>query len=176
MPSDGETPVRMTLTDLQSAESVEVMYNPTELKRILSTNYARKAVLGNSHQPHEFLNTNNQNLTFTLWHRAENPEELNKLQDAMRFIESLHYAPEAPDSITQNAPPRVLMVWPRTLSLTVRVLQTEITHMLFNRFGDTTQFTARITADEALLKRLTKEDVRLLGALRTPQNEGKLIE
>lgn len=165
----GATPERMTLTDLDTDETVEVMFNPSEIKRKVSVNYARKEVLGNSHNEHEYLYTGNQGLSFDLFYLAETPVELAKAEDAMRFLESLCYATENPESIAAAAPPRVLIVWPRTLTLTCRVVDVEFSHQRFNRYGNTVQWTAKITLDESRLRRLTKQDVRQQGALRTPQ-------
>lgn len=171
-----ERPERMTLTDLQSNETVEVMFNPTDLSRRIAVNYTKKAVLGSSHLPHEYLQTDNQQLRFDLFYNAETPEELEKAEDSAKFLESLCYAPEDPESIAGAAPPRVLLVWPRTLSIIARLTSIEFQHQRWNRFGNTTQYTAACTFEESRIRRLTKQDVRLLGALRTPQSQGKVIE
>jgi hypothetical protein len=165
-----ETPERMTITDLQADESITVQFNPKELKRKLAANYAMKEVLGNSHQEHEYLNTVTQELTFDLFSLVETPEQLAQSEDAMKFLESLLYAPANPDSIASGAPPRVLIVWPNTLSLTCRLGAIEFTHQRFNRHGHTTQWTARTTWTQALLRRITKQDVRTHGARRTPNS------
>ena len=52
MPSP-ETPDRLTITDLQNNDSIEAMFNPNALTRRIAVNYAKKAVLGNSHQEHD---------------------------------------------------------------------------------------------------------------------------
>jgi len=171
-----DAPTRMTLTDLQTDETVEAMFNPTELQRRVAVNYAKKPVLGNSHQEHEYLQTDNMSLRFDLFFLAETPTELAKLKDSERFLESLCYSDRDPESIAQAAPPRVLVVWPRTLSIVGRVLTIDINYQRWNRFGDVTQFTATLAMEESRVRRLSKQDVRLLGALRTPQSQGKLIE
>lgn len=168
---DSNTPARMTVTDLQSDETVEVQFNPTELERAIAVNYARKEVLGNSHQEHEFLNVGNQTLRIELFYLAESPAQLDRLKDAERFLESLCYPPEEADAIATFAPPRVLMVWPRTLSITARLTSLRIRYQRWNRFGDPVQFTATCTFEESRIRRLTKQDVRLLGALRTPRSQ-----
>lgn len=164
-----ETPERMTLTDLQSDDTAVVMFNPKELKRKIGVNYASKAVLGNSHLEHEYLQTANQNLSFDLFFNVETEADLDLAEDSMKFLESLCYAPEDPESIAGASPPRVLIVWPRTLSLTCRLLDLEFTHQRFNIHGNTIQWTAKTTWEEARLRRLTKQDVRDQGVLRTPQ-------
>jgi len=166
----------MTLTDLQSNETQEVMFNPSDLSRKIAVNYALKDVLGNSHREHEYLQTDNQNLSFDLFHNVETPEQLLRAEDLARFLESLCYGPEDPESIASAAPPRVLLVWPRTLSIVARLVSIEFQHQRWNRFGNTIQFTAKCEFQESRIRRLTKKDVRLLGALRTPQSQGKLIE
>jgi len=171
-----EAVARMTITDLQSNETQEVMFNPADLTRKVAVNYALKDVLGNSHREHEYLQTDNQEMTFDLFHNVETPEDLAKADDMARFLESLCYAPENPESIAGAAPPRVLLVWPRTLSIIARLVTVEFQHQRWNRFGNTTQFTARCQFQESRIRRLTKQDVRLLGALRTPQSQGKVIE
>lgn len=165
-----EKPERLSLTDLQTQETVECMFNPNELRRRLGVNYAKKSVLGNSHAEHEYLNTENQEITFDLFYNVETPADLAKATDAMKFLESLAYAPENPESIAQNAPPRVLILWPNTLSIVARLLTIEFTHARWNQNGYTTQFTARTVWDESRIRRLTKQEVRQLGSLRPPQS------
>jgi hypothetical protein len=171
-----ETPERMTLTDLQNNQTVEVMFNPSELTRRTSVNYAKKAVLGNSHMPHEYLQTDNMQLRFDLFYNVETPIDRGNAAAAIRFLESLAYAPDDPESIAGAAPPRVLLVWPRTMSIIARLTQIEFAHQRWNLFGDTTQWTAACTFEESRIRRLSKQDVRVLGALRQPQSQGKLIE
>jgi len=167
MPSS-ETPERMTITDLQSDESITVQFNPKELKRKLGANYAMKEVLGNSHQEHEYLNTVTQDLSFDLFSLVETQEQLGHSEETMKFLESLLYAPANPDSIASGAPPRVLLLWPNTMSITCRLDELAFTHQRFNRHGYTTQWTARTAWTQALLRRLSKEDVRAQGARRSP--------
>lgn len=167
---ESRTPERMTVTDLDSDEEpMVVMFNPTEIRRKIAVNYARKGVLGNSHMEHEYLQTANQSLTFSLFWLVESERDLDHAEDAMKFIESLCYAPNDPQSLARASPPRVLIVWPRTLSMTCRLINVEFNHQRFNIFGNTVQYTARCTWDEAAIRRITKQDVRDQGALRTPR-------
>lgn len=172
----GESPNRMTITDLQSDETITMQFNPQELQRSISVNYAKKAVLGNSHLEHEYLQTDNQGVRFDLFYLAETIPQLEALENSQRFLESLCYAPEDPESIAQAAPPRVLLVWPRTMSIIARLTRLDINNERWNRFGNVIQYRASCTWEESRITRLTKQDVRLLGALRVPQSQGKVIE
>lgn len=161
-----EQPVRLTITDIDDDVTVEVPFNPNELTRRIAVNYAKKAVLGASHQPHEYLQTDNQQLQFDLFFNIETPGDAAYYEFTVDFLESLCYAQADPESIAQAAPPRVLIVWPRTMSLEVRLMAIEFTHQRFNRFGDTIQATVRTTWEEARQQRLVKSEVREFGARR----------
>lgn len=191
-----EQPARMTLTDLQSvaeadqhasasptsikakqtankmrsAATLEVMFNPRALSRKLAANYARKEVLGNTHAEHEYLSTGNQGISFDLFYNVETVDHLQQSIDAMNWLESLVYAPENPEAIAQAAPPRVLIVWPNTMTMTTRLMSVEFNHQRFNRHGYTIQWTAKCMWEETRIRRLNKADVRAFGALRTPES------
>ena len=169
---NAESPVRMTITDLQDQTEVTVQFNPNELTRRIGVNYARKQVLGQSHQPHEYLSTGNQTIRFDLFHNAENPTQWEEVDQAAKFLESLCYAPEDPEGISQAAPPRVLLVWPYTLSLVTRLISVEFKHQRWDRFGNTTQFTASCEFEEALVRRLNKTDVYNFGPFRGAESQG----
>lgn len=169
MPSP-ETPDRLTITDLQNNDSIEAMFNPNALTRRIAVNYAKKAVLGNSHQEHEYLQTDNMQIMFDLFFNVETPADLAKATASINFLESLCYGPADPESIAQAAPPRCLLVWPRTMSLVARLVSVEVRHQRWNRFGNTTQATVSTTWQEDRLSRLFKGDVRLLGAFRPSEN------
>ena len=160
----------MTLTDMQSPDvqdaTIEVMFNPRELKRKIAPNYARQEVLGNTHAEHEYLSTGNQDIDFDLFYNVESIDDLQQSINAMNFLESLVYAPEDPESLVEAAPPRVLLVWPNTLSMTTRLMSVEFNHQRFNRFGYTIQWTAKCTWEETRVTRLNKADVRAFGSLR----------
>ena len=166
------TPVRMTITDLQSDETISVMFNPTELKRRMTVNYAKKQVLGNSHEEHEYLQTANTGVTFDLFFNAETVEDVDFLKLKLDFLESLGYGPEDPASITEAAPPRVLLLWPRTMSMVTRIMTAEFIHQRFNTRGDTIQATVRTTWEEGRITRIRKDDVRVYGALRPSEKLG----
>lgn len=167
-----EAPVRISITDLQTNETIDAMFNPNKLTRRTAVNYSKKGVLGNSHLEHEYLQTDNQVITFDLFFNAETIEELDFLKLKLDFIESLTLGPENPESIAQAAPPRCLILWPRTLSIVARLLNVEFLHQRWNRFGDTTQATVRTTWEESRITRLNKSDVRNFGSLRPRQNPG----
>lgn len=167
-----EEPARLIIQDLQSEVSIVAMFNPNELTRRVNVNYGRKPVLGNSHLEHEYLQTDNQQIQFDLFFLAESPGDLAVLKDAVNFLESLCYGPEDPDSISQAAPPRCLVLWPRTMSIVARLTSVEFVHQRWNRFGDTTQVTIRTTWEESRVTRLRQTDVRNFGALRPSENQG----
>jgi hypothetical protein len=164
----------MNIIDLQASldtAEMEVMFNPTQFKRKVSAAYAKKRVLGGSHTPHEYLLTENAELSFELFYLVESPDDLTRSDDAMKFLESLLYAPAAgPKSIATFAPPRVHFFWPNTLAMTCRVMSIDWDHRRFNMDGYTVQWTARLKVEEARVQRLTKEQVREHGAIRTPQS------
>lgn len=167
-----EDPIRLIIQDIAANVSIVAMFNPNELKRRISVNYAKKGVLGNSHMEHEYLQTDNQNLQFDLFFNAETPGDLAVLKDAVNFLESLCYGPDDPDSISQAAPPRCLIVWPGTVSILARLMTVEFNHQRWNIHGDTTQITCKTTWEESRVTRLKQTDVRNYGGTRPAENPG----
>ena len=162
------TPVRLSITDIDDNETIFAQFNPQELERQVRVNYAKKAVLGASGQPHEYLQTDNTAIRFSLFFYADTTAGIEELKKGINFLESLCYAKEAPQSIAQGAPPQVLLVWPRTLALVVRIINLNFQHQRWNLVGDTTQCTVEVNSEVIAVNRITKSPVRQSGANRAP--------
>ena len=72
-----EAPDRLTMMYLYNpGRSIQVQFNPNVLNRSINVAYAKRKVLGLSHEPHEYLNTANQKLSFALFYNDETTEDL----------------------------------------------------------------------------------------------------
>lgn len=159
---NSEVPDRLTLQALDAEytpDKITVQFNPNELNRAIAVKYQNREILGLSHEPHEYLGTANQVITFSLFYNVETRVQLTQAKEAMQFLEALAYGPAGADGITTAAPSRVLIVWPNTLSIVARLTAVAFKHERFNRQGDTIQFSAACTFEESRVKRLTAQDV-----------------
>jgi hypothetical protein len=167
-----QRPELMFLSNLQTGEDLIMQFNPTEFQRKIRSLWSRKNVLGESIRPLDYLGTANQTLQMQLYYRAEDAQQYAEGEDAMRYLESLLYPPAEADSIGGARPPRVLFVWPNSVSLTVVIEEIAFTHQMFDLQGRTIQFTANLKMEVASLRRITQEEIRERGARREPQQTG----
>jgi hypothetical protein len=111
-------PPRCVLVNVTSGESMECLFNPTQLSEKLQVNWNRLAVPGLSHQVLQFQSTANRQLSgveFYLdrYFAAEQPGDVNILE-FRAFLRALTVPPEGTEDVAATAPPRVLFIWPRS--------------------------------------------------------------
>jgi hypothetical protein len=164
----------MWLTDLNTTEEREAQYNPSEIEETLSVNYARLAIMGLSHKPMQYQNTDNLSLDFTLVFRAfdDTGNRVNDMKEMKKFLYSLCYSPRSAGSIIGGAPPRVLFIFPNLASLTCKITQLKYKTLLQALDGSPTMSEAKITIEEIRDTRLFSEDVREYGIQRASAGEG----
>jgi len=163
-------PERLNIANLQTGDGYYMQFNPTELKRQTAINYQRHEVIGQSYRPLDYTGTNNQTLSFSVYFRAENRQQQQGMEEVMRFLESLGYPPEDADALVEARPPRCLIVWPNTLSITAVLTNYDETREMFDLQGRTIQATVRLTWEEVSIERLTQERIREQGAQRSTQD------
>lgn len=165
------TPRKMSLADISNGDFIEAQYNPVKLKRKIQVVWNKLKVLGHSHEPLQYSNTSNVSfafdLAFSCWDDRASPVQMAKIIDnAQRFLQSLCYSKRGGQDIVSGAPPRVLFVWPKLVSLTARIEEIEIEDTDFNVEGASIRFTASIKLEEIRDARLFSEDVRATGMRR----------
>lgn len=165
-------PRRLYFVNLQTGEEVSARFNPTAFTRTIQVLWKEHEVLGQSHRPMDYLGTGNMSVPLELYFRAESLSEQQDLENRIAFLESLCYAPEQADSIAGRRPPRVLVVWPNTMSFTAVITSFACAHQMFDNTGRTIQWTVSIILSEARRNRLTQQQVRTRGSFRANNNTG----
>lgn len=160
------------LTKWPKEPPLEIQFNPTQFKERLSVAYGRPQIIGQSHQEMQYLGTTNIVVPMQFFFLSRDPETHKLGLSSKNFLYSLCYPVKTAESIVSGAPPRVLVVWPNTLSLTCKITQLEINNQRFNIHGEVTQFTANCTFEEIRELRWTSEDARALGVRRTAEKPG----
>jgi hypothetical protein len=164
---------RLRIYNVSLGVYIEAQFNPTEFERSLQVNYGRQTVPGLSHQPLQYINTGNQQIPLELYFDITEGLDVATTQEASRdFLEALCYPRQAPGSIKSAAPPRALIVWPNVLSLECVVTALTFKYLRFNLAGQCVQWTAKLTLEEILDRRITSEDVLTKGAFRTARQGG----
>lgn len=64
---------RVSLVNLETGEGWFAMYNPTQFEEQVDVSWARHTVPGLSHQPLQYVNTNNYKFTLDLFYRSTAP-------------------------------------------------------------------------------------------------------
>ena len=161
-------PARMIIVNVTSGAFIEAQFNPTEFTEALQVNYARQTIPGLSHQRLQYVNTNNVRIPLALELEALDPaSSLDDVLSAKRFLQHLCYPRRGAQDVVGGGPPRVLFIWPQTISLNCVVTDLSFTYQRFNGEGAPVQITANVTLEEIRDVRLPSEDVLVDGSQRS---------
>lgn len=152
-------PPKMTVSNLNTGLTMRAQYNPTQFEEQVAANYTRQNVPGLSHMPLQFQNSANEQFSFELFFRAEKESEMVEIHRWRRFLKSLVIPRGGADTIQGGAPPRVLLVWPRMLSLTCVLTTAKFTHEHFNQMMQSRVFRVAVQFEEIRDVRMASDDV-----------------
>lgn len=162
------TPVRMTLANLRTGETQPVMANPDQIELAIDVGWNELVVPGQSHEPLQFQNVKNTSFPLDLYcSEYMDQGKINSLDDHSRFLQSLCYPDYDANNVLEGAPPRILVIWPNVLSMTVVIRSLAIRYTHFSiEDGHPTRFTASAKVSEIRDVRLSSADVRAQGFRR----------
>lgn len=180
-----ERPTRMTLANLETGDAITAQFNPDELKEEIAVHYEKLDVLGLSHKPLQYKNTDNHALSYELGFDGLTTRDVEvssggggfgaagafgnsaeAIAHARRFLMHLCYPRKGAQDVSGGGPPRVFMYWPNLLSLTCRITKLSFGHKRFSLALRPVFFSATLTIEEARDVRLFSEDVLESGTLR----------
>ncbi len=142
---------------------MECLFNPTEFSERLGVGWSRSAIPGLTHEPLAYQQTKNRAVAGVeffldrLFRSDENDE--NDITTFRSFLRSLTAPPEASRDAF-GAPPRVLFVWPNTLTVEAVVAAVEFKYKAFAIDGSLLRYTARVDFEEVVEVRVTSEELR----------------
>jgi len=157
-------PPRCILVNVASGESIECLFNPTQLSEKLQVNWNRLAVPGLSHQVLQFQSTANRQLSgveFYLdrYFAAEQPGDVNILE-FRAFLRARTVPPAGTEDVAGTAPPRVLFIWPEVVTIECVVASVEFAYRQLAVDGTVLVYAASVTFEEILDTRVTSEELR----------------
>ncbi|MGE0322245.1 MAG: peptidoglycan-binding protein [Polyangiaceae bacterium] len=157
-------PPRCILANLSNGESMECLFNPTELSEKLQVNYNRLQVPGLSHQPLQFQNTSNRQFSGVEFYldrffAAEQPGDPDILEFRY-FLRAFTVPPEGTEGVVNTAPPRVLFIWPEVLTVEAVIGSVEFRYKQLAVDGTVLVYSADVTFEEILDERVTSEELR----------------
>jgi hypothetical protein len=154
-----DNPPRMSLTNMVTGETNTAQYNPEKLEESLSSSWARLSPPGMSHQVLQFTCTENQKYSIELFLVANTTQDALRMQITRRFILSLLVPVGGAATVVGGGPPRVLFVWPRTLSVTSVITSAKFSHELFKRNGQTRVMKISLDLEEIRDARVTSDEI-----------------
>lgn len=189
-----QEPVKVSLTNLQTDETVYAQFNPETFTPGVEAEYVRKAVLGQSHRPLQYTGTGNLQFSMefefnllasggpinrldpaTAGYAANQnlaSDHLGVLVSIQNFLWSLLYADIDEDDPHSGEPPDVLVIWPKTLSAVCKLISIQDEKKQFSPDGSCIRFCCKCTFEENRKLRLLQSSVRRQGLLRA-KNEGE---
>lgn len=160
-------PPRCVLVNVASGESMECLFNPSQLNEKLQVNWNRLVVPGLSHQPLQFQSTSNRQLTGVEFYldrffASEQPAAPDILQ-FRGFLRALTVPPRGAEGVAATAPPRALVIWPGVITAECVVASVEFQYQRFGADGSLLVYTATTTFEEILDTRVTSDELRVEG-------------
>lgn len=157
-------PPRCFLVNVTTAESMDCLFNPTQLAEKVQVNWSRLQVPGLSHQVLQFQGTGNRQLSSVEFYldkvfAAEQPGDAD-VMEFRRFLRALTVPPEGTEGVPATAPPRVLFIWPGVLSIEAVLTDVEFQYRQFGSDGAVLVYAASCTFEEILDTRVTSEQLR----------------
>ena len=157
-------PPRCLLVNVTTGESMECLFNPTQLSEKVQVNYNRLAVPGLSHQVLQFQSTGNRQISGVEFYldrffATEQPGEPDIL-DFRSFLRALTVPPEGTEGVVATAPPRTLLVWPGVITVETVVTGVEFQYRQIAVDGTVLVYAATVSFEEILDVRVTAEQLR----------------
>ena len=157
-------PPRCLLVNVTTGESMECLFNPTQLSEKIQVNWNRLSVPGLSHQVLQFQSTGNRQLSGVEFYldrffAAEQPGDVDILE-FRSFVRALTVPPEGTEGVADTAPPRTLFIWPEVLTVETVVASVEFQYRQLSVNGEVLVYAATMTFEEILDTRVTSEDLR----------------
>ena len=157
-------PPRCLLVNVTTGESMECLFNPTQLSEKVQVNYNRLAVPGLSHQVLQFQSTGNRQIAGVEFYldrffAAEQPGDVDIL-DFRAFLRALTVPPEGTEGVVDTAPPRTLLVWPGVITIETVVTGVEFQYRQVAVDGTVLVYAATVSFEEILDARVTSEALR----------------
>jgi hypothetical protein len=155
---------RCFLINVETAESIDCLFNPTQISEKVQVNWNRVTVPGLSHQLLQFQSTGNRQLSGVEFYLdrffAKEQSDDADILDFRGFIRALTVPPKGADGVPATAPPRTLFVWPTVLSIETVLTDVEFQYKQFAADATVLVYTATVTFEEILDARVTSEDKR----------------
>ena len=157
-------PPRCVLVNVTSGESMECLFNPTQLTEKVQVNWSRLAVPGLSHQVLQFQSTANRSLAGVEFYldrffATEQPGEPD-IMEFRSFLRALTVPSSGTEGVVDTAPPRTLFIWPEVITVETVVTDVEFQYRQVAIDGRVLVYAATVTFEEILDARVTSEDLR----------------
>ena len=155
---------RCVLVNVTSGESMECLFNPTQLTEKVQVNWSRLAVPGLSHQVLQFQSTANRSLAGVEFYldrffATEQPGEPD-IMEFRSFIRALTVPSSGTEGVVDTAPPRTLFIWPEVITVETVVTDVEFQYRQVAIDGRVLVYAATVTFEEILDVRVTSEELR----------------
>lgn len=152
-------PPRCVLVNVATAESMECLFNPTQLTEKLQVNWNRLVVPGLSHQVLQFQSSSNVQLSGVEFYldrffAAANGND-SKLGEFRSFLRALTVPVGGAETVMATAPPRVLVIWPNVITVECVVSSVEFLYRQFDVEGRVLVYTATVGFEAILEVRVT---------------------
>lgn len=154
-------PPKMEIWNVQESDYLSAQFNPRKLPEKLKAVWTKHAVPGMSHQVLLYSHTENHEFPLELLWAVRTDDDKKQLDHARKFLMSLLYPWRG-----HTSPPRVVLVWPNIVDMTVIVTDMDSGHEFFDEDLNTTWWVCKLTVQEIRDGRIWGDDIYRNGTLR----------
>jgi hypothetical protein len=154
-------PPRCLLVNVITGETMECLFNPTQLSEKIQINWNHLAVPGLSHQVLQYQSTGNRQLAGVEFYldrfaAREQPGDVDIL--AFRsFLRALTVPPQGTTGVVDTAPPRTLFIWPAVITIETVLTSVEFQYRQLAVDGTVLVYAATVNFEEILDTRVTSQ-------------------
>lgn len=164
-------PPRVLLQNLATGEEIEAPLNPNKLPLSISPKWTKAHAHGHTSQAAHYAGTEDikLDLEFVLfWHLIEEAKNagtaIGDLMEYEKFLLALTFPVADESSVGRASPPKLLLVWPYTLSMVFRVESLKLDHEDFSNVNlQPLAARAQVSMTSVRTGRITSEFVRQNG-------------
>lgn len=146
-------------------------FNPETAREEQSANYNRLQVPGMSHEILQFTNTSNLVIRLAFFFNATTLAQAEDILASRNFLLSSLVPRISRRGFPGAAPPEILLNWPNTYLIAVRVMSVSTELRRFRFDGRPITFTSDVTFEESRAARITADEVAELGTIRGSRSE-----
>ena len=157
-------PPKCLLINTVTGEAMEPLFNPAQITEAVQANFQRHQPPGIAWETLHYTGTSNRTFKGIEFYVdrffAEAQPNAPDIREFRAFLKAFMAPPATQDGTPNNAPPRMLFIWPDVAVIEAVVLELEFQYKQFNTYAEVVVYTATCSLEAVALRPITSESLR----------------